>query len=220
MYVLLNPNDINGYLSRLDILVKFGMRSEAYADMEKASKLKASSPSEYLQRSRIRYLMKDTIGCLQDLNDCISQSPSFIEAYYLRGKYHYEFGNNNLAIQDLNIYLLSNEKDADAFVIRGECYARQNEFSIAVSDYSKAISIDGINPTYYFDRGFFYLQLQEYQNAQKDFIKAIAYDHQDIRLAYFNLGISSYRLGQKDEACEQWRKSENVGMDYINKYCK
>ena len=84
---------------------------------------------------------------------------------------------------------------------------------------SKAIKIDGTNPTYYFDRGFFYLQLQEYQKAQGDFIKAIAYDHKDIRLAYFNLGISSYRLGQKDKACEQWRKSENVGMDYINKYC-
>ena len=65
----------------------------------------------------------------------------------------------------------------------------------------------------------FLLQLQEYQKAQGDFIKAIAYDHKDIRLAYFNLGISSYRLGQKDKACEQWRKSENMGMDYINKYC-
>ena len=106
MYVLLNPDDINGYLSRLDILVKFGMRSEAYVDMEKASRLKASNPSEFLQRSRIRYLMKDTLGCIKDLDNCISQSPSFMEAYYLRGKYHYEFGNDNLAIQDLNIYIL------------------------------------------------------------------------------------------------------------------
>ena len=89
MYVLLNPDDINGYLSRLDILVKFGMRSEAYADMEKASRLKASNPSEFLQRSIIRYLMKDTLGCIKDLDNCISQSPSFLEAYYLRGKYHY-----------------------------------------------------------------------------------------------------------------------------------
>jgi tetratricopeptide (TPR) repeat protein len=195
------------------------MRSEAYSDMEKASRLKASSSSEFLQRSRIRYLMKDTLGCINDLDDCISQSPSFMEAYYLRGKYHYEFGNDNLAIQDLNVYLLAKDDDPEAYVIRGECYAHQNEFSIAASDYSKAINIDGTNPTYYFDRGFFYLQLQEYQKAQGDFIKAIAYDHKDIRLAYFNLGISSYRLGQKDKACEQWRKSENVGMDYINKYC-
>ena len=154
--------------------------------------------------------MKDTIGCLKDLNDCISQSPSFIEAYYLRGKYHYEFGNNNLAIQDLNIYLLTNTNDAEAFVIRGECYARQDEFSIAISDYTKAISINDKNPTYYFDRGFFNLQLQAYENAQKDFIKAIAYDHQDIRLAYFNLGISSYRLGQKDEACGSYEARRSL----------
>ena len=143
-----------------------------------------------------------------------------MEAYFLRGKYHYEFGNNNEAIQDLNIYLLANEDDAEAYVIRGEYYARQNEYSLAADDYSKAIEVEADNPTYYFDRGFFYIQLQEFAKARVDFRKAIYFQHHDIKLAHFNLGIAEYKLENKLEACENWRKSGEVGLDYLLKYCQ
>ncbi|NNJ55681.1 MAG: hypothetical protein HKP14_06095 [Bacteroidia bacterium] len=145
--------------------------------------------------------------------------PTFMDAYYLRGKYFYTYKMFDKAIEDLNIYLLSNEKDAGAFVIRGESYAEKEEYSLAARDYSSAIAIEGDNPDYYFDRGFFYIQLEEFKNAQVDFKKAIFFRHKDIKLSYFNLGIAEYRLGNKEEACKDWKKSEELGMDYINKYC-
>ena len=143
-----------------------------------------------------------------------------MEAYYLRGKYHYEFGNYNKALQDLNIYLLTREEDYEAYVIRGECYAHQSEYSLAASDYTKAIKLKDDEPTYYFDRGFFYIQLEEYKLAQVDFKKAIMFMHPDLKLAYFNLGIAEYRLGNKEEACSNWKKSEELGLDYVLKYCQ
>jgi tetratricopeptide (TPR) repeat protein len=219
MYCLMKPEDINGYLSRLDILVKNSMHDEAFKNMETIAVLEASTPGEYVQRARVKFLMKDTVGSILDLNAGINLAPTFMEAYFLRGKYNYEFGFYNKAIQDLSVYLLSNKEDHEAFVIRGECFARQSDFSLAAKDYTKAIALEKNNSTYYFDRGFFYIQLEEYASAQKDFKMAIYFNHSDIRLAYFNLGIAEYRLGNKENACTNWRKSEDLGMDYINKYC-
>ena len=219
MYILLNPKDINGYLSRLDILVKYSDQEKAYSDMEKIATLEAINPVQLVQRARIKYLMKDTVGSITDLDAGIAMLPTFMDAYYLRGKYYYEYGQYNKAIQDLNIYLLSKDDDVEAFVVRGECYARQGEYNLGINDYSSAIALESDNPTYFFDRGFFYLQMQEYADARVDFRKAIFYSHQDIKLAYFNLGIAEFKLDNKEEACTNWRKSEDVGLEYFLKYC-
>jgi tetratricopeptide (TPR) repeat protein len=61
--------------------------------------------------------------------------------------------------------------------------------------------------------------MEDYADARVDFRKAIFYSHQDIKLAYFNLGIAEFRLGNKEEACNNWRKSEDVGLEYLLKYC-
>ena len=220
MYILLNPNDINGYLSRLDIEVKNSMHQEAFADMEKIATLEAKGPTELIQRARVKYLMKDTVGSIGDLDACISKLPTFMDAYFLRGKYHYHFGAYNQALQDLNIYLMANDEDHEAFVMRGECYARQSEYSLAADDYTKAIAVKTDDPTYYFDRGFFYIQLEEYKKAQVDFKKAILYMHPDTKLTYFNLGIAEYRLGNKEDACKYWKNAGDVGLDYLLKYCQ
>ena len=159
------------------------------------------------------------MGCITDLDQCILINPTMMDAFYLRGKYQYEFGRYNKAIQDLNIYILNVTDDASAFAIRGECYSKQNEYSLAARDYTRAITIEDNNPVYYFDRGFFYIQLEEYESARLDFKKAIFYNHLDAKLAYFNLGIAEYRLGNKDDACVYWQKAQEVGFEYITKYC-
>ena len=220
MYILLNPKDINGYLSRLDIEVKNSMHQEAFSDMEKIATLEANGPSELIQRARVKYLMKDTVGSIGDLDACINRLPTYMEAYFLRGKYHYEFGSFNRALQDLNIYLMANEDDHEAYIMRGECYARQSEYSLAINDYTNAIEVKTDDPTYYFDRGFFYIQLEEYKKAQLDFKKAILYMHADTKLTYFNLGIAEYRLGNKEDACKYWKNSQEVGLKLISNYLK
>jgi len=196
------------------------MKDKAYDDMGKITELNATTPGELLQRARIKDLMNDSVGCIDDLDKCISMLPTFMEAYFLRGKYLFQYEKYNKAIQDLNIYLLSNDKDADAFVMRGECYGRQGDYSLAASDYTQAFAIESDNRTYYFDRGFFYIQLEEYADAKVDFKKAIYYAHDDIKLAYFNLGIAEYNLDNKKDACDYWSKSEEVGMEYLLKYCQ
>jgi hypothetical protein len=44
-------------------------------------------------------------------------APGFMDAYFLRGKYNYEFGFYNKALQDFNIYLLTNQTDHESLML-------------------------------------------------------------------------------------------------------
>jgi hypothetical protein len=47
------------------------MHKEAFQDMETIAGLEANAPGEYVQRARVKYLMKDTVGSIKDLDEGI-----------------------------------------------------------------------------------------------------------------------------------------------------
>jgi tetratricopeptide (TPR) repeat protein len=74
---------------------------------------------------------------------------------------------------------------------------------------------------YSINRGLAKYALRNYKGAIADYNKSIAFDPHSA--TYLNRGDAKIKLGQKNEACLDFRKAEGLGIywanDSIKKYC-
>lgn len=219
MYVIMKPNDMSGYLARIDILVDMNEQVRVYEDFDKIMTLPAYSPEEFVQRGRVKVLMRDTLGGLKDYDSALMLQPSYMDAYFDRATVFYQTDLYNKAIEDLNIYLLNIENDWQAFEMRGECYGRMGEYTFAVDDYDRALKINPENADAYFNRAYFLMKMERYEPAIVDFKKAVVYGFKDSRYLYYNKGNAEYQIGNKEQACKDWSKAGDLGASNKDKFC-
>jgi tetratricopeptide (TPR) repeat protein len=101
---------------------------------------------------------------------------------------------------------------AIAYNNRGMAYFEKGQLEKARGDFDKALSIDAMYALAYNNRASISIKNEEWEAAVRDADKAISIDA-EFAYAYYNRAIAKEMLRDLDQACEDWQKSYELGLD-------
>ncbi len=111
---------------------------------------------------------------------------------------------------------------AETYFEKGTIKYDARNYSGALADFDKAIELNPKNATFYYNRGALKDRLEDTKGAIEDYNNVIALDSNNA-WAYSNRGYAKYKLGHINEACLDWYKSQELGLEKANrmikKYC-
>ena len=110
---------------------------------------------------------------------------------------------------------------------RGKIYFDLMQYHKSVSDFNEAIKLNPISDAY-FGRAKSFLYLKDYASSIKDFTQVIEWTGNVADFfkpgSFYLRGYALMNNNQPKEACEDWRRAVNLGINeaqtYIDKNCK
>jgi len=219
----LEPNYSKVYRNRGDMKFILEDFYGAISDYNKAIELDPNNIKAYGNRGNLKFILEDFYGAISDYSKAIELDPNNSMNFYNRGNVKKNLNDSYGAISDYNKAIALDPTYSDAYFNRGQLKRNLKDSYGAISDYTKAIEF---NPNYasaYYNRGFLKGPLKDYYGAISDFTKAIELNCNLKDEAYFNRGVSKYKLGNKNSACQDARKAQQLGYDaslLINATCK
>ena len=98
-----------------------------------------------------------------------------------------------------------------------------DSLNFKVRDFSKAVSLKKDLEDAYLNRGNTFMKIGRFEEATKDYDVAISY-YPDFAMAFYNRGIANHNLGNNTQACDDIKKSLELGFkqaeDTLMKMCK
>jgi len=161
------------------------------------------------------------------IENSIKMNMNYFEAYNLKQKILFNMGRYNEAIITLNNALNIYPGNMSLLFSRGVVKEKLGDISGSIIDLNVAIISNKLDSddlsTAYRSRGIIYSDIDSLQNAIADCTKSIEFDPKS-ELAYLIRGGCFRKLGQMDKACEDYRKSADLGYipayDLIKLYCE
>jgi tetratricopeptide (TPR) repeat protein len=147
------------------------------------------SAQAYIERGNSLGEEGHYLEALDHFSAAIELEPDNAEAYFLRGRAHYDY-----AVQV--IVQATGQRPENASFLPDEALRHLEE---AVADYTKAIEFDPRHTRAYNNRGNAYISLGELESALRDYNTALELDP-DLTLTYFNRGLLHYQLGNHEQA--------------------
>ena len=132
-------------------------------------------------------------------------------------------GNYKAAIDFYNKAQQINPNIDLIYLNRGFAKVKIEDFQGALKDYNKAIEINPQFAEAYMNRGALKgAAFDDYSGSINDLNKAISINPQ-LADAYRGRGIAQLLIGEKDKACDDFKKAlsfNNETLDLFEKYCK
>ena len=177
------------------------------------------------------------------LDKAIEKDAEYLGAYINRGADKSALGNYKDAIKDYKMVLKLDSKNTLALYNIGNNYKRLKNYKTAIEFYNQALDTKGSQTLYldlkpndfidlsefdvpgheiHYERGIAYYNIDSLQRAFNDFKAAIQKDYM-IAECHFWLGFIHLSTGQTDLACENLKKSKQLGDKdaevELKKYC-
>ncbi len=157
-------------------------------------------------------------------NSIINKSPDVIMAYNIRGIWYYNQKDYDASIKNYDEAIAVFPGYSPAFFNRGLALAAKQENTAALNDYTQAIEINPNFESAYQSRGVLWLDVfHDYPKAMADFKKALSLKPGNAQ-AYYNLGLTYFRMQDVENACKNWDQVRALGYKQadgmIYKYCR
>lgn len=129
-----------------------------------------------------------------------------------------------LTISLLLIPILGSGQTASELYEAGQSERSSGNYQQAILLYTQALELDATLSNAYAERGYCLAQLDDYNQALENYNQAIALGSVlNPSILYLNRGWAFYNTGQKDKACIDWKKSQELGYEKVGetlmKYC-
>jgi tetratricopeptide (TPR) repeat protein len=203
---------IDRLLAEADTLISENRLPEALAKTEDALSLSGNNKSALQYRINIYYLMQDDKEALRYADEALKRYPQDPDFLYLRGIINNSAGRYGKALDDFTAALGSAGKDElyKIYLNRGLSNFYIMDYESAMSDFNKAIELNDTVAGVYQGRAMLNYELKDYAAAVNDFNKVLELGQENSTIL-FNLGMSYFRLEQKDKACPLLQKSCTLG---------
>ena len=143
--------------------------------------------------------------------------------YYNLGEKTSDLGAYRKAITYFNKAIEINPDYLIAYLERAHCYEEMYYFDKAIKDVEFVLGKDKANPLAYNALGNIYFGKADPLKAIECYSKAIKISPSYTR-AYYNRGYIYNEIGQKKDACADWKKAASLGnkrsLEMLAKYCK
>jgi tetratricopeptide (TPR) repeat protein len=203
---------ITSMLAEADELIAANKLPEA---LNKTQQIIKSSPDNLLalqKRINVYFLMNNQKEAIQYVEEAIRKYPDVAGFYYLRGTINSGREKYIRALDDFS-KAISLEPTSDlykCYLGRGVCYLNLLEYEQALSDFTASIELNDTVASAYHSRALMNYETRDYAAAVNDFLKTIELSAGNSTV-YFNLGMSYYRLNEKDKACPYFHKACTMG---------
>ena len=119
----------------------------------------------------------NTTGRSADENKAIELDADYAEAYFDRGRAHYQLGKSEDALADFTAAIrLQTGSATFSYTWRGFVYDDLKNYDRALADYDKAIRLDPRDGEPYYVRGVTYDHQGDSPRAKADYRKAVKLD--------------------------------------------
>ena len=213
----------------------------AIVDLNEAIALNSSDANSYVHRGRAWAALGEYPRAVEDFTTATA-ADSNAEAYSARGDAYIAIGEYNAALEDYE-KVIGLRPDADAYVARGTAYFALKDVSNALKDFNKANLLEPSNTAAHVMRGNIYQGQEHHGAAAEEYGRAIALTPeianldeldlmdestkthlyelgiQDIGNAYCGRGISRSRMGEIDEALNDFNAAIKLMPENANFYC-
>ena len=156
------------------------------------------------------------------LNKNSSQSNTDSQYFFLKGRALQDLRRNTESLSNYSIAIFLNPKFTNAYINRGLVKGALKDIEGALSDLDQALIIEPKNLAALVNRGVTYGGLNKPLLAITDFNRVIQIDP-NYADAYRNRGLTKHLIGDKKGACDDWRKSKDLGIldaaEWLSKYC-
>lgn len=188
-----------------------GNFSKAVDDLNNAINIDSTNYKPYFYFGRVYLIQGFYLSAIKYFNKSISLKNNDPDLYDDRALAKAKNGDCKGAIEDENIAIKLNANNPNYFKCRGWAYQQCEQYHKAIEDYNKSISIKSDFQTFY-DRGATYEALGENENALKDFNYVITNVKNCGGEVYYHRSKVKTLLGNNNEACDDMKKSLELGF--------
>ncbi len=155
---------------------------------------------------------------LKDFNFCIEHTDSiYEELFFNRALVFHALENYPKAIADYKKTVKLNNKYADAYYNLGLVYIEKEMYNKSKSMLNKALKLEPKDSYILANRGYANYKLRLYNEAIKDFQNVLE-QNPSINVAYKWIGLSYFKLEQKEKSCFYLRKAKQKGIKNLEEY--
>lgn len=122
------------------------------------------------------------------------------------------------AINDANKSILIDSTKEYFYSDRGFARLKLKQYADAIKDFTKSLHLEP-NQKAFANRGYAYSLINQHKNAVEDYTKSLSINPNDGEIYYYR-AKSLVTLGKKNEACEDLKKSGELGYTQSDKALK
>lgn len=207
-----NP-EVNRLLQEADALIAASDLSGALAKTQQALSISASDKKAMQYQINIFYLMQNYKEALRYADEAHDRYPADPWFLYLRGITLNALGKYSKALNDFSMAIAAADDKKDIYKIylnRAVAYHNLLEYELAMADFTRSIELNDTVASAYHGRAMLNYEIKDYAAAIDDFNKVVNLG-QGNDVVLFNLGMSYFRLGEKEKACPYFQKSCSLG---------
>lgn len=186
-----------------------GENEAAIAYLNKAIKLVPQYKSAYYSRGRIRFLMGDYLGSIEDYSQTIKLNPQDAGAYANRCVSHLKLSDFTAAVADCSEAIKINPQYVDALTNRCLALISIGDTTASLADCNQALALNSTQYDAYYGRGLIYHKLGELNLAIADYTQAIAHNP-NLAAAYYYRGLAKMELNHRQNAESDLHKAAEL----------
>lgn len=172
----------------------------------------------FIGRSRLKLLMKDTIGAKEDIDKALGLNTSSINAYLIRADIYINSDKDyKSALTDLNTVIRLNPEFAGYYVHRAYLKYMTDDIYGAFEDYEEALKRDPLNKVARFNRGLLRAEVHDTNNAIDDFSAVLEMNPGDYKTLY-NRSLLYAEIGDYNHALSDINKVIEAFPDFAAAY--
>ena len=201
-------------------IAKEGIKdSTAILDYEKALVLNPDHQAALHNIAVLKRTSGDKETALVELEKAIESDSSMLYPYLERAYQRMEGGYYKGALEDYNKALEINDKDPEIWMNRGIVKEKLSDFRGAYSDYTHALELNEKLEKVWLNRGNVLTKQGKYKDAIADYTVALTFNP-EYAYAYYNRAIAKQKLKLNNEACDDLKKSAQLGQTVGEKMMK
>lgn len=149
-------------------------------------------------------------SAIETIDKYIAIRPDRPVAYLLKGYAQSETGDYAGALQSINKVLTFTPENTHARMLKGICHLKLEQLPESYAAFGMVIRDDPKNMLAYYNRGQVLAFMKKYKEALSDFDEAIRI-RPDYAPAFNNRGNVKFLAGDKEGACDDWKRSMEMG---------
>jgi tetratricopeptide (TPR) repeat protein len=203
---------ITTILAEADQHIAQNQLAEALTKTQEVLKISSVHIGAMEKQINILFLMNNNKEALKLADDAIAIYPEVGDFFYLRGIIYNALGKYVRALDDFNMALNLQPVDElyKFYLGRGVAYMNLLEYDKALADFSKSIELNDTVASAYHGRAMVNYEIKDYAAAVNDFLKTLDYSAGNA-VIFFNLGMSYFRMEDKEKACPYFHKACTMG---------
>ncbi|MBS1616851.1 MAG: tetratricopeptide repeat protein [Bacteroidetes bacterium] len=209
-----NPEDPKAQLKVAKMMLFTKDYEQAFTAINTALRKDAFNPEGYYLKGMVYKELKDTSKAISSFQTALNVKPDYRDAAIQLGQI-YSQNHNKLGLDYYAAAFKMDTTDVFPLYARGMYFQNEKNFEAAKEEYRHCVERDPQYADAVFAMGYILLQQDSFSKARRQFDLVTRISPADAR-AYYNRGLCSELMGDKDAAAADYRQALNFNSHYAN----